>query len=83
MEQKKDWLHKWNIKKEQHSVATFKDVDKAIQEYFIVTGKNFDPIRPEPWLSDFYTPSEDQQRRESIFVTGWLGATGLLMYKLI
>ena len=71
------------LKKENYPVSTFKDVDQAMQEYFIVTGQNLSPLEPEPQLSDFYKPSEDQQTRELIFVTVGLGATGLLAYNLL
>ena len=66
------------LKKEQHSVATLKDVNQAMQEYFIVTGQKLNQLGPEPHLFDFYKPNEDQQTHELLFVTVGLGATGLL-----
>ena len=64
------------LKNENYAVSSFKDVDQAMQEYFIVTGQKLSPLEPEPQLSDLYKPSEDQQRRELVFVTVGQGVTG-------
>jgi hypothetical protein len=57
-------------------------VDAAIREYAQVSGrKNFDPLGPEPTLTDFYTPSSDQKDREITFVVLGMAATGLLAYE--
>ena len=37
----------------------FVDLNSAMQQYFIVTGRQLEPLAPKPVLSDFYVPSED------------------------
>ena len=42
----------------------FADLNSAMQQYFIVTGRQLEPLPPKPALSDFYVPSEDHHNRE-------------------
>ena len=76
-----DWINE-ELRRQSHSVQTFRDVDAAIREYANVTGKKLDPLDPEPQLSDFYTPSNDQKDREIAFVVLGMAATGLVAYQL-
>jgi hypothetical protein len=80
-----DWINE-ELRRQNHAVQTFRDVDAAIREYSQVFGeaksKTFDPLGPEPQLSDFYTPSNDQKDREIVFVILGMAATGLVAYKL-
>ena len=71
------------IKKEHHAVQTFEDVDQAMKQYYYLTGKSLDPLPPEPKLSDFYTPSSDQQDREITFVVLGMTVTGFVAYKFL
>ena len=77
-----DWINE-ELRRQSHSVQTFRDVDTAIREYAHVTGKNLSPLDPEPQLSDFYTPSNDQKDREIAFVVLGMAATGLVAYQLL
>ena len=74
-----DWINE-ELHRQNHAVQTFRDVDAAIREYANVTGKNLGPLEPEPQLSDFYTPSDDQKDREIAFVVLGMAATGLVAY---
>ena len=47
----------------------FTDLNSAMQEYFIVTGRQLEPLPPKPVLSDFYVPSEDHHNRKLAFIT--------------
>ena len=50
------------------------DLNSAMQQYFIVTGRQLEPLPPKPVLSDFYVPSEDHHNRELTFIiiiNGW------------
>ena len=76
-----DWINE-ELRRQNHSVQTFCDVDTAICEYAHVTGHNLDPLGPEPQLSDFYTPSNDQKDREIVFVVLGMAATGLVAYRI-
>lgn len=80
-----DWINS-ELRRQGHAVQTFRDVDAAIREYAAVTGKPLkrearDALKdPEPQLSDFYIPSEDQKRREMTFVVFGMGVVGLATY---
>lgn len=71
------------MQKEKHAVQTFDNVDKAMEEYYDITGQQLDPLPPEPRLSDFYTPSPDQQKREIVFIVLGMTLTGYAAYKLL
>ena len=50
------------------------DLNSAMQQYFIVTGRQLEPLPPKPVLSDFYVPSEDHHNHELAFaytINGW------------
>ena len=76
-----DWIND-ELRRQGHAVRTFRDVDAAIREYAQVFPHKLAPLAPEPQLSDFYTPSDDQKDREIAFVLIALTATGLVAYKL-
>ena len=63
------------MQKEHHAEKTFDDVDQAMKQYYYITGKQLDPLPPEPKLSDYYTPSPDQQNREIVFIVDGMAAT--------
>ena len=71
------------IQKKHHAEQTFDNVDQAMKQYYYITGKQLDPLSPEPKLGDFYTPSPDQQNREIAFIVVGMTATGLLAYKYL
>ena len=46
---------------EEHKTEEgFTDLNSAMQQYFLVTGRQSEPLPPKPVLSDFYVPPEDQ-----------------------
>jgi Flp pilus assembly protein TadB len=49
-----------------HAQRTFSNVDDAIKEYYLVTGQ--DMTIPQPKLSDYYQPSQQQRKGEIMFV---------------
>ena len=76
------------MQKEHHAEQTFDDVDRAMKQYYYVTGKNLPsdlatPLPPEPKLSDFYTPPHDQQNRGITFVVLGMAVTGFIAYKFL
>lgn len=74
------------LQKEAHSRQTFSDIDKALQEYHILTGSRMDmppELQNEPKLSDFYTPSEEQKIREFLFILIGLGVVGVVTYEYV
>ena len=40
-----------------------------MQQYFLVTGRQLEPVPPKPVLSYFYVPSEDHHNRELTFIS--------------
>jgi hypothetical protein len=79
--QRLDYINE-QLQKEHHAVQTFDDVDQAMKQYYYITGGQLTDLPPEPTLSDFYTPSEDQKNREIAFVIGGMALTGFLAWKL-
>ena len=69
------------IVKERKAEKRFTDLNSAMQEYFIVTGRQLEPLPPKPILSDFYVPSEDHHNRELAFITlSMIGIGAFLWY---
>lgn len=76
-----DWLND-ELRRQGHALKTFRDVDEAMRRYAEVTGRNVEPLEPEPQLSDFYHPSEGQRDREIAFIILGMIGTGLIAYKI-
>ena len=57
------------IMKKRKAEKRFADLNSAMQQYFIVTGRQLEPLPPKQVLSDFYVPSEDHHNRELAFIT--------------
>ena len=55
--------------KERKTEKRFTDLNSAIQQYFLVTGRQLEPLPPKPVLSNFYVPSEDHHNRELALIT--------------
>ena len=69
------------IIKERKAEKRFMDLNSAMQEYFIVTGRQLEPLPPKTVLSDFYVPSEDHHNRELAFITlSMIGIGAFLWY---
>ena len=63
------------IMKEHKAEKRFTDLNSAMQQYFLVTGRQIEPSPTKPVLYDFYVPSEDHHNRELTFIT--LSMTGI------
>ena len=57
------------IVKERKAEKRFTDLNSAMQQYFLVTGRQLEPLPPKPVLFDFYVASEDHHNRELGFIT--------------
>ena len=69
------------IMKEHKAEKRFMDLNSVMQQYFIVTGRQLEPLPPKPVLSDFYVPSEDHHNRELAFITiSMIGIGAFLWY---
>ena len=74
-----DFINKTLREKKNKARTYINNVDETILEYYRVFAKQIRPLPPEPQLSDFYHPSEDQKNGELLFVA--LG-TGIGTYSL-
>ena len=79
--QRLDFINE-QLQKEHHAEQEFSDVDTAMKQYYYITGKELPELGPEPTLSDFYTPSEDQKKREISFIIGGMALTGFVAWTL-
>ena len=69
------------IIKEYKVEKRFTDLNSAMQHYFLVTGRQLEPLPPKPVLSDFHIPSEDHHNRELTFITlSMIGIGAFLCY---
>ena len=59
------------------------NVDEAMLEYYRVFAKQIKPLPPEPELSDFYHPSENQKNGELLFVVVGTGIATYALYKYL
>ena len=67
------------IMKEHKAEKRFKDLNSAMQQYFLVTDRQLEPLPPEPVLSDFYVPSEDHHNLTFI-TSSMIGIGAFLWY---
>ena len=58
----------------------FADLNSAMQQYFIVTGRQLEPLLPKPVLSNFYVPSEDHHNCELAFITPSMVGIGAFLW---
>ena len=69
------------IIKECRAEKRFSDLSTAMQQYFLLTGRQLEPLPPKPVLSDFYVPSEDHHNHELAFITlSMIGIGAFLWY---
>ena len=67
--------------KQRKAEKRFADLNSAMQQYFIVTDRQLEPLPLKPVLSDFYVPSEDHHNRELAFITlSMVGIGAFLWY---
>ena len=66
--------------KEHKAEKRFTDLNSAMQQYFLVTGRQLELSPPTSVLSDFYIPSEDHHNHELTLITSMIGIGALLWY---
>ena len=66
--------------KECKAEKRFADLNSAMQQYFIVTGRQLEPLPPKSVLSDFYVPSEDHHNQELAFITLSMARIGVFLW---
>ena len=71
------------LRKRYEARAYIKNDDEAMLEYYRVFAKKIKPLPPEPELSDFYHPSENQKTGELLFVVVGTGIATYALYKYL
>ena len=66
--------------KERKAEKRFTDLNSAMQQYFLVTGRQLEPLPPEPVLSDFYMLSEDHNHELAFITVSMIGIGAFLWY---
>ena len=67
--------------KEHKAEKSFTGLNAAMQQYFLVTGRQLEPLPPKPVVSDFYAPSEDHHNCELTYMTlSMIGIGAFLWY---
>ena len=69
--------------KKYEAKAYINNLDDATLEYYRVLAKKIKPLPPEPQLSDFYHPSEEQKNGELLFVAVGTGIATFALYKYL
>ena len=69
------------VMKEHKAENRFTDLNTALQQGFLVTGRQLEPLPPKPVFSDFYLPSKDHHNLEVTFLTlSMIGIGAFLWY---
>ena len=67
--------------KEHKAEKRFTDLNAAMQQYFLVIGRQLEPLPPKPVVFDSYIPSEDHHNHELTFITlSMIGIGAYLWY---
>ena len=77
-----DFINK-RLREQNKGRAYIHDTHEAMLEYYRVFRKKIKPLPPEPQLSDFYHPSEEQENSEPLFVTVGTGIATYALYKYL
>ena len=68
------------IVQERKAEKRFADLNSVMQQYFIVTGRQLEPLPPKPVLFDYYVPSEDHHNQELAFITLSVVGIGVFLW---
>ena len=71
------------LREKNEARAYINNVDEAMLEYYRVFAKQIKPLPPEPELSDFYHPSENQKNGELLFAVVGTGIATYALYKYL
>ena len=77
-----DFINK-RLREKNEARAYINNVDEAMLEYYRVFAKQIKPLPPEPELSDFYHPSENQINGELLFIVVGTDIATYALYKYL
>ena len=66
--------------KKNEAKTYINNVDEEVVKYYPVFAKKIRPLPPEPELSDFYHPSENQKNGELLFIAASTGFATYVLY---
>ena len=73
-----DFINK-QLRLERKAETKFTELNHAMRKYHEVFGHKLSLLPPRPVLSDFYTPSNEQNDRDSAFIaSSMIGIRGVL-----
>ena len=68
------------MRQEKNAEQRFNELSVAMKQYRKAFGVKLSELPPEPKLSDFYTPSEDQHNAELVFIAISMVGLGTFIY---
>ena len=71
------------LREKNEAITYINNADEAMVKYYGVFAKQIKPLPPEPELSDFYYPSENQKNGELLFVVVVTGIATYGLYKYL
>ena len=77
-----DFINK-RLREKNEARTYINNVDEAMLEYYRVFTKQIKPLPPEPELSDFYHPSENQKNGKLLFIAVGTGIATYALYKYL
>ena len=77
-----DFMNK-RLREKNEARTYINNIDKSMLEYYQVFAKQIKPLPPDPELSDFYHPSENQTNSELLFVVVSTGIATYALYKYL
>ena len=77
-----DFINK-RLREKNETKAYINNADEAMLEYYHVFSKQIKLSPPEPELSDFYDPSDNQKNGELLFVVVGTGIATYALYKYL
>ena len=77
-----DFINK-RLREKNEAKTYINNVDEAMLEYYRAFAKKIKPLPPEPELSDFHHPSENQKNCELLFVVVGTDIATYALYKYL
>ena len=77
-----DFINK-RLRDKQEARDYIQNLNSAILEYYRVFGVKLKPLPPEPQLSDYYMPSDQQKNSELLFVIAGTAISSYIIIKYL
>ena len=77
-----DFINK-RLRDKKEARDYIQNLDSAMLEYYRAFGVKLKPLPPEPQLSDYYMPSDQQKNGELLFVTAGTAISSYIIMKYL